>query len=205
MARFRSRRPRPRREWLTPARYTESDLGQTGSLADFNISAGHLGSEVVGDQGTKVHANTLVSVQAAMDPGDPPGSMICYHPLGPYTIERIVGTCHGWTNDQDANPQPVCSVLYGVLDVGNPYLATGTTPAWDNIRVTDGVMHQCGWTMTAANSGPSAITQHIDVRTKRIVTPDKSFYIIDRVLTTIGGGEEAFFQHNIKCLVRYAS
>lgn len=205
MARFRRRGPKPRREWLTPGLYTESNLSQTGSLADFNIQDGHLGAQSVGDLGTKVHANTLVSVQAAMDPSTPPGSMIAYHPMGPYTIERIVGTCHGWTNDQDADPQVVSSILYGVFDIGNPYLATGASPNWNNIQVMDGVMHQCGWTCTAANAGPSAITQHIDVRTKRIVTPDKSFYIIDKCLTTIAGDEAAMFQHNIKCLVRYAS
>jgi len=204
MARYR-RRATARREWLTPARYEGSNLAQTGSLADWSVSAGMLGYEEVGDLGTKVHANGLISVQAALDPGDPPGSTIAYHPMGPYTIERIVGQCFVWTNDQDANPQPIGAILLAVFPSGNPYGFSGSDPTWDNLRVKEGVMHMCASGVTAANSGPSTETQHIDVRTKRIVNPDTSFYIILKSLTTIGGSEVMYFQTNLKVLVRYPS
>jgi len=204
MARYR-RRATARREWLTPARYAGSNLAQTGSLADWGVTEGFLGYDQVGDLGTKIHANGLISVQSALDPGDPPGSTIAYHPMGPYTIERIVGQCIIWTNDQDAVPQPVGAFLLAVFPSGNPYGFSGSDPTWDNLRVKPGVMHMCASGVTAANSGPSVTTQHIDVRTKRIVNPDTSFYIILRSLTTVPGDEQIYFQTNLKVLVRYPS
>ena len=175
--------------------------GQVESAADWSLP---LGSQDLGDRGTKIHANGLVRVQQTRDPGAPPGTSSASHPLGPYTIERIVGTLNASTGAQGLDAA-VYLVILGVFDTGNPYEASGTTPAIDRLRTQEGVMHCASGVITAADAGPAVAPNQVDVRTKRVVVPGKSFYIVNHVVNTGGGDPRIWFRPVIKVLVRYAS
>ncbi len=205
MARYSRRLSAPRREWLVPGLWDTETLGnapgQVESAADWSLP---LGSLDVGNEGTKIHANGLVRVQQTRDPTGPPGTSSASHPLGPYTIERIVGTLNASTGASSLNAS-VYLVILGVFDTGNPYEASGTTPAIDRLRTQEGVMHCASGVLTADSSGPAVAPNQVDVRTKRVVVPGKSFYIIDHVMNAIDGDPRIWFRPVIKVLVRYAS
>ena len=128
MARYSRRLSAPRREWLVPGLWDTETLGnapgQVESAADWSLP---LGYQTVGDKGTKIHANGLVRVQQTRDPLGPPGTTSASHPLGPYTIERIVGTMNVATGATFLTGAIYLSI-FGVFDTGNPYEASGTTP-----------------------------------------------------------------------------
>ncbi len=191
-----------RREWLVPGLWDTEDLGnapgQVETAADWSLP---LGAQDVGDAGTKIHANGLVRLQQTRDPLGPPGVASASHPLGPYTIERIVGTANMGTNNTSLDYSVGC-VIFGVFDMGNPYEASGTTPNIDRLRTQEGVMHCASTAMTADSSGPAVIAVDIDIRTKRIVVPGKSFYIINHTLNS--GSGNVIYRPYIKVLVRYA-
>ena len=164
MARYSRRLSAPRREWLVPGLWDTETLGnapgQVESAADWQLP---LGYEDVGDQGTKIHANGLVRVQQTRDPGGPPGITSASHPLGPYTIERIVGTANvatGATNLAGA----IYLVIFGVFDTGNPYEASGTTPSIDRLRTQEGVMHCASGMLTADSSGPAFVPHRLQAQ-----------------------------------------
>jgi len=191
-----------RREWLVPGLWDTESLGnapgQVESAADWSLP---LGNQQVGDTGTKIHANGLVRVQQTRDPTGPPGTASASHPLGPYTIERIVGTANMGTDNTNLDYSVGC-VIFGVFDTGNPYEASGTTPNIDRLRTQEGVMHCASACMTADSSGPAVVSVDIDIRTKRIVVPGKSFYIINHSLASHPGYVN--YRPYIKVLVRYA-
>jgi len=191
-----------RREWLVPGLWDTESLGnapgQVESAADWSLP---LGLQVVGDTGTKIHANGLVRVQQTRDPTGPPGTASASHPLGPYTIERIVGTANIGTSNTSLDYSIGC-VIFGVFDTGNPYEASGTTPNIDRLRTQEGVMHCASASCTADSSGPAVRSIDIDIRTKRIVVPGKSFYMINHTLSADQGS--VYYRPYIKVLVRYA-
>ncbi len=203
MARYARRVSAPRREWLVPGLFSTTAAGraptQVDTAADWNLP---LGGDSVGDNGTKIHANGLVRPQQTRDPTDPPGVASVSHPLGPYTIERIVGSIM-FTTDNTHIRGTVGTAILGVFDTGNPYEAAGTTPSYDRLRTQEGVMHCAIDICTADSSGPAAVNTRIDVRTKRVVVPGKSFYIIVHGNQT----EDATLHYWVvlKVLVRYAS
>ncbi len=192
-----------RREWLVPGLWDTESLGnapgQVESTADWSLP---LGNQEVGDTGTKIHANGLVRVQQTRDPTGPPGTASASHPLGPYTIERIVGSVNMGIDNTDLDYSIGC-VIFGVFDTGNPYEASGTTPNIDRLRTQEGVMHCASGAITADSSGPAVTTIDIDIRTKRIVVPGKSFYIVNHALN-VAGIKSINFRPYIKVLVRYA-
>ena len=204
MARYSRRLSAPRREWLVPGLWDTADLGnapgQVETAADWQLP---LGLQSVGDEGTKIHANGLVRVQQTRDPDGPPGISSASHPLGPYTIERIVGTANVATGATDVGGA-VYLVIFGVFDTGNPYEAAGTTPAIDRLRTQEGVMHCASGMLTADASGPAVVGHQIDIRTKRVVVPGKSFYIINHTFQAAAGTATNYYWPVIKVLVRYA-
>ena len=204
MARYSRRLSAPRREWLVPGLWDTETLGnapgQVESAADWLLP---LGSTDVGNEGTKIHSNGLVRVQQTRDPGGPPGISSASHPLGPYTIERIVGTINVSTGATHKVAATYLAI-FGVFDTGNPYEASGTTPSIDRLRTQEGVMHCASGCITADQSGPAAVGHQVDIRTKRVVVPGKSFYIIDHTVYAADGDPRIFFWPVIKVLVRYA-
>ena len=204
MARHSRRLSAPRREWLVPGLWDTEDIGnapgQVESAADWSLP---LGYHAVGDAGTKIHANGLVRVQQTRDPSGPPGTTSASHPLGPYTIERIVGTVNVATL-ATAGQGAVYLSIFGVFDTGNPYEASGTTPSIDRLRTQEGVMHCASGILTADSSGPAVEANRVDIRTKRVVVPGKSFYIIDHTINAEDGGPYIYYTPVIKVLVRYA-
>ena len=204
MARHSRRLSAPRREWLVPGLWDTETIGnapgQVESAADWSLP---LGYHAVGDKGTKIHANGLVRVQQTRDPSGPPGISSASHPLGPYTIERIVGTVNTATLATDGQGA-VYLTIFGVFDTGNPYEASGTTPSIDRLRTQEGVMHCASGILTADSSGPAVEANRVDIRTKRVVVPGKSFYIIDHTIMAEGGGAHIYYTPVIKVLVRYA-
>ena len=205
MARYTRRLSAPRREWLVPGLWDTETLGnapgQVESAADWSLP---LGYEEVGDNGTKIHANGLVRVQQTRDPGGPPGISSASHPLGPYTIERIVGTINVATGGTSV-VGCIYLAIFGVFDTGNPYEASGTTPSIDRLRTQEGVMHCASGIITADQSGPAVAGHQVDIRTKRVVVPGKSFYIIDHTIEAgAGGSPSIYYWPVIKVLVRYA-
>jgi len=191
-----------RREWLVPGLWDTETLGnapgQVESASDWSLP---LGDQAVGDTGTKIYANGLVRLQQTRDPTGPPGTAAASHPLGPYTIERIVGSVNMGTDNTSLDFSVGCTI-FGVFDTGNPYEATGVTPTIDRLRTQEGVMHCASGALTADSSGPAVISVDIDVRTKRIVVPGKSFYIINHTLNSDAG--QITYRQYIKVLVRYA-
>ena len=204
MARYSRRLSAPRREWLVPGLWDTEDLGnapgQVESAADWSLP---LGFQTLGDDGTKIHSNGLVRVQQTRDPLGPPGVSSASHPLGPYTIERIVGSINVATGATDVGGA-IYLAIFGVFDTGNPYEASGTTPAIDRLRTQEGVMHCASGIVTADQSGPAVVAHQVDIRTKRVVVPGKSFYIIDHCFRANDGTAQITFWPVIKCLVRYA-
>ncbi len=194
-----------RREWLIPGLWdTSSDPGvghAPGQVEDASNWSLPLGLQTVGDTGTKIHCNGLVRLQQTRDPTGPPGTASASHPLGPYTIERIVGSVNMGTDNTSLDFSIGC-VIFGVFDTGNPYEASGTTPTIDRLRTQEGVMHCASTSLTADSSGPAVASVDIDVRTKRIVVPGKSFYIINHTLNSATGNVN--YRPYIKVLVRYA-
>ena len=193
-----------RRTWVVPA-LLDSDVVSAGktkySLSELNLP---LGNQEVGDGGTKIYANLLVEPTNYRDPTGPAGIGGAAIPMGPYTIERIVGSVNMLTSETDVADGPnVGLTILGVFDTGNPYEASGTTPNIDDLRTQEGVMHCASGTMTAANAGPGARTIDLDVRTKRTVVPGKSFYVINHTFNS--GDENIDYLHVIKVLIRYAS
>ena len=205
MARYSRRLSAPRREWLVPGLWDTETIGnapgQVETAADWSLP---LGSQDVGDNGTKINANGLVRVQQTRDPSGPPGIPSASHPLGPYTIERIVGTLNTSTGASSLDAA-VYLVVLGVFDTGNPYEASGTTPSIDRLRTQEGVMHCASGVLTADSSGPAVAPNQVDVRTKRVVVPGKSFYIINHTIHADGGDPRVWYRPVIKVLVRYAS
>jgi len=203
MARYSRRISAPRREWLVPGLWDTQTLGnapgQVESAADWSLP---LGNETVGDTGTKIHANGLVRVQQTRDPNGPPGTISASHPLGPYTIERVVGSVNVATGGTGIGGS-VYLVIFGVFDTGNPYEASGTTPSIDRLRTQEGVMHCASGMITADSSGPAVVGHQIDIRTKRVVVPGKSFYIIDHTIEAYGDTPNNYYWPVIKVLVRY--
>jgi len=193
-----------RRTWLVPASYDGTDEPNAYprlTLAEANLP---LGSQTVGDQGTKIYANCLVEPTNFRDPGSPAGVGAALIPTTIYTIERIVGSVNMMTSEPDVADGPnVGLTILGVFDTGNPYEATGATPNIDDLRTQEGVMHCASGTMIAANGGPACRTIDLDVRTKRTVRPGQSFYVINHTFNS--GNENIFYLHAIKVLVRYAS
>ena len=177
MARYSRRLPAARREWLVPGLKDSEDTGsvrQVNDAVDWNLP---LGSQSVGDQGTKILANGLVRPQQYRDPTGPPGAAAVSHPMGPYTIERIVGSIITSTDNTEL-VVTVQTTIFGVFDTGNPYEASGTTPSFDRLRTQEGVMHCAVSMCTADSSGPATENVRVDIRTKRVVVPGKSFYLI---------------------------
>ncbi len=209
MARYARRLSAPRREWLVPGLWNADSEGQgaqgrpPGQIeesADWQLP---LGSQTVGDGGTKIYANGLVRPQQSRDPITPPGVATVSQPLGPYTIERIVGSMR-FATGATALDAAYALTIFGVFDTGNPYEASGTTPSIDRLRTQEGVMHCATGGVTADQSGPAVITNHVDIRTKRVVVPGKSFYIVNHSNQSEEGTAEIIFRGIIKCLVRYA-
>ena len=204
MARYTRRLSAPRREWLVPGLWDTETLGnapgQVESAADWSLP---LGLQEIGDTGTKIYANGLVRLQQTRDPTGPPGTASASHPLGPYTIERIVGSVNSSTGATSIDAA-VYLVIMGVFDTGNPYEASGTTPSIDRLRTQEGVMHCASGMITADSSGPAVRTDMMDVRTKRVVVPGKSFYIINHTMQAADGDPNIVYRHVIKVLVRYA-
>ncbi len=202
MARSSRRYSAPRREWLVPGLWdteaTGHAPGQVETEDDWNLP---LGSTEIGANGTKINANGLVRPAQTRDPNTPPGINSAIHPLGPYTIERIVGTINVSTAATDLDAATFLTIL-GVFDTGNPYEASGTAPSLDRLRTQEGVMHCASGMVTADSSGPAVRTKDIDVRTKRVVVAGKSFYIINNVYGSYN--HNMFFRPVIKVLVRYA-
>ena len=200
MARRRYSSP-ARRDWLVPALLIDGPQYQERRLSEVNLP---LGNQEVGDGGTKIYANMLVSPGNIRDPLDPAGEGTVFTPMGPYTIERIVGSVNMLTSETNVADGPnVGLTILGVFDTGNPYEASGTTPNIDDLRTQEGVMHCASGTMIAANAGPAVRTIDLDVRTKRTVVPGKSFYVINHTFNS--GDENIDYLHVIKVLVRYAS
>ncbi len=194
-----------RRTWVVPGLWDGENASvnrfQTLTLGDVNLP---LGSQTVGDGGTKIHANLLCEPLNFRDPAAPAGTAGVSVPMGPYTIERIVGSVNILTDETDVADGPnVALVIFGVFDTGNPYEATGTDPNIDDLRTQEGVMHCASGTMSAANGGPSSRTIDIDVRTKRTVVPGKSFYMINHTFNS--GDSNIYYLPVIKALIRYAS
>ena len=192
-----------RRTWLVPGlvdnQVTAPRVSYT--LADANLP---LGNQEVGDGGTKIYANILLEPTNFRDPTGPAGAGAAVVPLGPFTIERIVGTVNMLTSEADVADGPnVGLTILGVFDTGNPYEASGTTPNIDDLRTQEGVMHCASGTMTAAEAGPAARTIDLDIRTKRTVVPGKTFYVINHTFNS--GDEQIDYLHVIKVLVRYPS
>ena len=204
MARYTRRLSAPRREWLVPGLWDTETLGnapgQVESAADWSLP---LGVQTIGDAGTKIHANGLVRVQQTRDPGGPPGTTSASHPLGPYTIERIVGTINTATSATSL-AGAVYLTIFGVFDTGNPFEASGLTPSIDRLRTQEGVMHCASGILTADQSGPAVEARQVDIRTKRVVVPGKSFYLINHTFNSEGGGADINYWPVIKVLVRYA-
>ena len=205
MARYARRLSAPRREWLVPGLWDSSSdpgigrpPGQTEAAADWNLP---LGFETLGDQGTKILANGLVRPQQSRDPSGPPGVPTVSHPQGPYTIERIVGSILYTTNNTEITGTIGLTIL-GVFDTGNPYEASGTTPSIDRLRTQEGVMHCATDICTADSSGPAVVNTRLDVRTKRVVVPGKSFYVIPHAYQS--QDNNLYVWAVIKVLVRYA-
>ncbi len=192
-----------RRGWLVPCAIDENDAQapRKYTLADVGLP---LGNQEVGDGGTKIYANALAEPTNFRDPVAPAGAGAAVIPLGPYTIERIVGSVNFLTSETDVADGPnVGLTILGVFDTGNPYEAGGITPNIDDLRTQEGVMHCASGTVIAANAGPGARTIDLDVRTKRTVVPGKSFYVINHTFNS--GDENIDYLHVIKVLVRYAS
>lgn len=201
MARYSRRLPAARREWLVPGLLdvpTDGPARQVHGASDWNLP---LGSQSIGDTGTKILANGLVRPQQTRDPGNPPGTASVSHPLGPYTIERIVGSIITSTDNTEL-VVTIQTTIFGVFDTGNPYEASGTTPSFDRLRTQEGVMHCAVSMCTADTSGPATENVRVDIRTKRIVVPGKSFYLINHGNNT--GNGTGYVWPVIKCLVRYA-
>jgi len=197
MARYSRRLPAARREWMVPG-LREGDSYQTSVATSWSLP---LGSQEIGDGGTKILANGLVRPQQSRDPDDPPGSIGVSHPLGPYTIERIVGSIVYSTSNTELVPT-VQTTIFGVFDTGNPYEASGTTPSFDRLRTQEGVMHCAVGGTTADSSGPALENVRVDIRTKRIVVPGKSFYLVNHGNNT--GNGTGYLWPVIKVLVRYS-
>ncbi len=209
MARYSRRLSAPRREWLVPGLWNSASdgdnpqgrpPGQVEGSEDWSLP---LGYTTVGDAGTKIHSNGLVRIQQTRDPGGPPGVTSASHPLGPYTIERIVGTINVATGATHISGA-IYLAIFGVFDTGNPYEASGTTPSIDRLRTQEGVMHCASGIITADQSGPAVVGHQIDIRTKRVVVPGKSFYIIDHTFHAESGVDVIYYWPVIKVLVRYA-
>jgi len=205
MARSSRRYSAPRREWLVPGLWdTSSDPGegrppgQIEDAADWNLP---LGYQSVGDNGTKIMANSLLRPQQSRDPTAPPGVATVSQPLGPYTIERIVGSVL-WSTSSTYITGTVGTAILGVFDTGNPYEGSGTDPSFDRLRTQEGVMHCAIDITTADSSGPAVANTRLDVRTKRVVVPGKSFYVIVHGNNVESG--DLYMWVVIKCLVRYA-
>jgi len=207
MARYARRLSAPRREWLVPALWNSSSEGdnpqgrppgQTEDADDWNLP---LGSTSIGSNGTKINANGLVRPAQSRDPSGPPGVAVAVNPLGPYTIERIVGTFNVATSATNLDASTFL-IVCGVFDAGNPYEAAGTDPSIDRLRTQEGVMHCASGMITADSSGPATKSVQVDVRTKRVVVAGKAFYIINNVYGTYNGN--LYFRPVIKVLVRYA-
>ena len=202
MARYSRRLPAARREWLVPGLWDTDDAGfppgQVQAAADWNLP---LGYNSIGDNGTKVMANGLVRPQQTRDPTGLPGTASVTHPLGPYTIERIVGSIMIATSSTWITGS-ILTTIFGVFDTGNPYEATGTTPSFDRLRTQEGVMHCATEIVTADSSGPAVSNTRVDIRTKRIVVPGKSFYMILHGNQVENG--DSYSWPVIKALVRYA-
>ena len=192
-----------RRSWLVPGLLDENDVASSRkqTLADVNLP---LGNQEVGDGGTKIYANLLCEPTHFRDPTAPAGAAGVTVPLGPFTIERIVGSVNMLCSEADVADGPnVGLTILGVFDTGNPYEATGDNPNIDDLRTQEGVMHCASGTMTAANGGPASRTIDLDVRTKRTVRPGQTFYVINHTFNS--GDENIDYLHVIKVLVRYAS
>ena len=205
MARYTRRVSAARREWLVPGLWDSSSdpgvgrpPGQVEEASDWGLP---LGYESLGDSGTKILANGLVRPQQSRDPSGPPGVATVSHPQGPYTIERIVGSIVYATNDTGITGAIGLTIL-GVFDTGNPYEASGTDSSIDRLRTQEGVMHCATDVCTADSSGPAVVNTRIDVRTKRVVVPGKSFYVIPHGYQVENG--TLFVWAVIKVLVRYA-
>ena len=201
MARYSRRLPAARREWLVPGLLNASSSGtvdQVRDAEDWNLP---LGSQSIGDTGTKILANGLVRPQQSRDPNNPPGALAVSHPLGPYTIERIVGSIITSTDNTEL-VVTIQTTIFGVFDTGNPYEASGTDPSFDRLRTQEGVMHCAVSMCTADSSGPATENVRVDIRTKRVVVPGKSFYLINYGNNT--GNGNGYVWPVIKCLVRYA-
>ena len=201
MARYSRRLPAARREWLVPGLLDADASGAVAQVRDASAWNLPLGSQPIGDTGTKILANGLVRPQQYRDPGEPPGAASVSHPLGPYTIERIVGSVITST-DNTSLVVTIQTTIFGVFDTGNPYEGSGTDPSFDRLRTQEGVMHCAVSMCTADSSGPATENVRVDIRTKRIVVPGKSFYMINYGNNT-GNGDGYVFPV-IKCLVRYA-
>ena len=193
-----------RRTWLVPGLFdgeASGDLGRRLTLAQANLP---LGSQTVGDQGTKIYANLLGEPTNFRDPTAPAGSAGVNIPNGPYTIERIVGSVNMLTSETAVSNGPnVGLTIFGVFDTGNPFEATGLDPNIDDLRTQEGVMHCASAAAIAANAGPAIQSINIDIRTKRTVIPGKSFYMINHTFNS--GDENIYYLHVIKALVRYPS
>ena len=202
MARYSRRLPAARREWLVPGLWDTDHQGfppgQVQGADDWNLP---LGSVSVGDDGTKILSNGLVRPQQSRDPTAAPGVATVSHPLGPYTIERIVGSIMYATSATDLTGS-VATTIFGVFDTGNPYEASGTSPSYDRLRTQEGVMHCAVDIVTADSSGPAVSNTRVDIRTKRIVVPGKSFYMIVHGNQVESGS--TYVWSVIKALVRYA-
>ena len=201
MARYSRRLPAARREWLVPGlldAVNTHEQRQVLPASDWNLP---LGSQEIGDKGTKILANGLVRPQQFRDPNAPPGEPSVSHPLGPYTIERIVGSIVTSTDNTEL-VVTVQTTIFGVFDTGNPYEASGTDPSFDRLRTQEGVMHCAVSMCTADSSGPATENVRVDIRTKRVVVPGKSFYLINHGNNT--GNGTGYVWPVIKCLVRYA-
>ena len=201
MARYSRRLPAARREWLVPGLLNTELTQRARQVSDASEWNLPLGSQDTGDGGTKILANGLVRPQQFRDPTGPPGSAAVSHPLGPYTIERIVGSIITSTDNTEL-VVTIQTTIFGVFDTGNPYEASGTTPSFDRLRTQEGVMHCAVSMCTADSSGPATENVRVDIRTKRIVVPGKSFYLINHANNT--GNGTAYTWPVIKCLVRYA-
>ena len=202
MARYSRRLPAARREWLVPGLFDSDGLEyyprQVTPASHWGLP---LGSQPIGDTGTKILANGLVRPQQGRDPSDPPGVATVSKPLGPYTIERIVGSIVTSTDNTDL-VVTIQTTIFGVFDTGNPYEASGTDPAFDRLRTQEGVMHCAVSVCTADSSGPATENVRVDIRTKRVVVPGKDFYLINYGNNT--GNGTGYVWPIIKCLVRYA-
>ena len=202
MARYTRRLPKARREWLVPGLRESDEIGHPARQVDVAENwALPLGSQPIGDGGTKILANGLVRPQQERDPSAPPGVATVSHPLGPYTIERIVGSIITSTDNTEL-VVTIQTTIFGVFDTGNPYEASGTAPSFDRLRTQEGVMHCAVGMCTADSSGPATENVRVDIRTKRIVVPGKSFYLINHGNNT--GNGTGYVWPVIKVLVRYS-